>query len=122
VDATTGFNDTYKIGLGANYLLSDGWLVQTGVMYDTTAFKNKDRSTAIPVDEQIRFSVGAQHDLGDALTLGASFTYVNLGAAEVRNPSVRGDYKNNDLFIFGTTLAFKRLPWSGKLGLGGGGS
>jgi len=122
VDATTGFNDTYKLGLGANYRVSDRWLMQTGVMFDTSALRNKDRSTALPVDEQIRFSLGAQHDLNDALTLGMSFTYVDLGAAEVRNPTVRGDYKNNDLFVFGTTLAFKRLPWSGKLGFAGGGS
>ena len=122
VDATTGFNDTYKIGVGANYELSDRWLLQTGVMYDTSALKNKDRSTALPVDEQVRFSVGAQHALNDAVNLGMSFTYVNLGAAEVRNPTVAGDYKNNDLFIFGTTLAFKRLPWSGKLRLGGAGT
>ncbi len=122
VEATTGFNDTYKVGLGANYLLAEDWLLQTGLMYDTSAFKNKDRSTAIPVDEQIRFSVGAQHDLNESVTLGGSFTYVNLGAAEVRNSTVAGDYKDNDLFIFGATLAFKKLPWSGKLGLGGGGS
>lgn len=120
IDATTGFQDTYKIGVGANYLLTDGWLLQTGLMYDTSAFKNKDRTTAIPVDEQVRFSVGAQHDLSDALTLGGSFTYVNLGAGEVRNPTVVGDYKNNDLFIFGATIAFKKLPWSGRLGLGDG--
>lgn len=122
VDATTGFEDTYKIGLGANYRLDDRWLLQTGVLYDTSAFKNKDRTTAIPVDEQIRFSLGAQHDLNDAVSLGISFTYVNLGAAEIRNSSVRGDYKNNDLFVLGTTLAFKRLPWSGKLGFAGAGS
>jgi hypothetical protein len=54
------------------------------------------------------------------VTLGASFTYANLGQAEVRNPTVVGDYKNNDLFVFGATIAFKKLPWSGKLALGGG--
>lgn len=122
IDATTGFNDTYKIGLGANYRLTDRWLLQTGIMYDTSAFKNKDRTTAIPVDEQIRFSLGAQHDLNESVALGLSFTYVHLGDSEVRDPTVRGDYKNNDAFVLGATLAFKRLPWSGKLGLGGAGS
>ncbi len=122
VDATTGFNDTYKIGVGANYQLSDRWLLQTGVMYDTSALRNKDRSVALPIDEQVRFSVGAQHDLNESVTLGMSFTYVNLGAGEVRNPTVRGDYKNNDVFVLGTTVAFKRLPWSGKLRLGGAGT
>ncbi len=120
IDATVGFRDTYKIGVGANYRLTDDWLLQTGLMYDTSALRNKDRSAAIPIDEQVRFSVGAQHDLNDSLTLGGSFTYVNLGAGEVRNPTVVGDYKNNDLFVFGATIAFKKLPWSGKLNLGDG--
>jgi long-chain fatty acid transport protein len=122
VDVTTGFNDTHKIGLGANHRMNDRWLMQTGVMYDTSALRNKDRSPALPVDEQIRFSLGAQHELNDAVTPGMSLTYVGLGAAEVRNPTVRGDYKNNDLFIFDMTLAFKRLPWSGKLGFTGAGT
>jgi long-chain fatty acid transport protein len=121
VDATTGFKDTYKIGVGANYRLTDRWLLQTGLMYDTSALKNTDRSVALPVDKQVRFSLGAQHSLNDSVNLGMSFTYVNLGAAEVRNATVRGDYKDNDLFVFGATLALKRLPWSGKLGLGGSG-
>lgn len=122
VSATTGFQDTYKIGVGANYRLTESWLLQTGVMYDTSPLKNKDRSVALPIDEQVRYSVGAQHDLNESVKVGMSFTYVNLGAAEVRNPTVRGDYKNNDLFVLGTTVAFKRLPWSGKLQLGGAGS
>ncbi len=104
-----------KVGVGANYLLAEDWLLQTGLMFDTSALKNKSRTTALPVDEQIRFAFGFQHDLNDALTLGASFVYVNLGGGEVRTASVRGDYQDNDLFLLGVTLAFKRLPWSGKL-------
>jgi long-chain fatty acid transport protein len=114
INASTGFMDTYKIGIGANYLLTDEWLLQTGLSYDTSGLKNTDRTTALPVDEQIRFAVGVQHDLNESLTLGLSFVYVNLGQGEVRNPTVRGDYDRNNLFVFGMTVAFKELPWSGK--------
>jgi len=122
VDAATGFEDTYKIGVGANYRVAPDWLLQTGVMYDTSSFKNKDRTVAIPIDEQVRFSLGAQHDVSDALAVGLSFTYLNLGQGEVRGSTVRGDYKRNDLFVFGATIAFKKLPWSGKLTMGDGAS
>ncbi len=114
VDAAVGFIDTYKIGIGANYRLTDEWLLQTGLSYDTSGLKNKDRTTALPVDEQIRIAVGAQHDLNESLTLGLSFVYVNLGQGEVRSPTVRGDYDRNNIFVLGMTLAFKELPWSGK--------
>lgn len=69
------------------------------------------------VDKQIRFAFGFQHDLSDALTLGASFVYVNLGRGEVRNANVSGKYKDNDLFVLGLMLSFKQLPWRGKLTL-----
>lgn len=121
IAAGTGFEDTYKVGLGANYRIADDWLLQSGIMFDTSAFRNKDRTAAIPVDRQIRFSIGAQHEVGESLTLGGSFTYVNLGQGEIRANFVRGDYQDNDLFILGLTLAFDRLPWSGMGTLGGGG-
>jgi long-subunit fatty acid transport protein len=86
----------------------------TGLSYDTSGLRNTDRTTALPLDEQIRFAVGAQHHLNESLTLGLSFVYVNLGQGEVRNATVRGDYDRNNLFVFGMTVAFKELPWSGK--------
>ncbi len=65
INAQLGFEDTYKIGIGANYQIAEAWLLQTGIMVDTSAFKNKNRTTALPVDEQVRFSVGALYDLTD---------------------------------------------------------
>jgi long-chain fatty acid transport protein len=121
-DATIGFNDTYKIGVGANYRFNDEWLLQTGIMYDSSALKNKDRTAALPIDEQIRFAIGAQYSLSESLNLGLSLVYVNLGDAEIRTASLRGDYKRNHGFVFGMTLAFKELPWSGKATFGGAGS
>lgn len=121
VGATTGFNDTYKVAFGANYRLDDKWLLQTGVSYDTSALKNRDRTVALPVDEQIRLAIGAQHDLNESLTLGMSFVYINLGQGEVRKPQVTGDYKNNEAFVFGVTLSYKNLPWAGKATFSGGG-
>lgn len=114
INATTGFKDTYKIGVGANYQIAADWLLQTGLMFDTSALQNKNRTTGLPIDQQIRFAFGAQHDLNEKLTLGMSFEYINLGQGEVRQSTVRGDYEHNDIFVFGVTLAFKSLPWSGK--------
>ena len=113
-EAAVGFKDTYKGLLGANYRLREDWLVQCGVGYDTSALRNRDRTTALPVDEQIRGSIGVQHRLREDLNLGLSFVYVNLGQGNVRNPTVRGDYDRNDLFLFGLNLDFRKLLWSGR--------
>jgi long-chain fatty acid transport protein len=115
ITAQVGWEDTYKIGVGANYRIADDWLLQTGITYDTSALKNKVRTTALPVDEQVRFSLGALYDITEATTLGLSFTYANLGQGEIRSASVRGDYEDNHLFMLGFNVAFNQLPWSGKL-------
>jgi long-chain fatty acid transport protein len=114
-NAATGFMDTYKFGVGANYQLTPSTMLQTGLMYDTSALKNKDRTTALPIDDQIRFAFGFQHELTDSTRLGLSFVYLNLGQGEVRRATVVGDYQRNHAFVFGMTLAFNKLPWNGKL-------
>ncbi|MDJ0868484.1 MAG: outer membrane protein transport protein [Myxococcota bacterium] len=113
-DAATGFKDTYKGILGANYRLGEKWLIQGGVSYDTSALRSRDRTTALPVDEQIRGALGVQHRLRPNLSVGFSFVYVNMGQGTVRGETVRGDYDRNDLFLFGVNLDFGRLWWSGR--------
>jgi long-chain fatty acid transport protein len=115
--AATGFEDTYKFGVGANYQLDAKWLLQMGVMYDTSSFNNKNRTTAIPVDDQFRVAFGFQHDWSDSTKLGLSFVYLNLGQGEVRTGNVVGDYDRNHAFVVGMTFAFDQLPWSGRLTL-----
>ena len=117
IEATTGFKDTYKFGIGANFLLTEGWLLQTGVTYDTSALNTSDRIAALPIDRQIRFALGAQHEVSEAFTVGLNFVYANLGQADLRNASVRGHYENYDLFVFGLTLSFDELWWKGRLEL-----
>ena len=114
VGVSTGFVDTYKVGVGVNHQLRDDWLLQAGVSFDTSALRNRNRTTAIPIDQQTRVAIGFQHDISDALLLGASFVYVNLGQGEVRTATVEGDYKHNDLFVVGLTLSYKKLPWAGR--------
>ena len=92
-------------------------MLQTGITYDTSGLKNKDRTVALPIDEQVRFALGVQYDLSPSTTIGGSFVYVNLGQGEVRTDTVSGDYKQNDLFVLGMNLSFQELPWAGKLSL-----
>jgi long-chain fatty acid transport protein len=121
-NAATGFRDTYKVGLGANYQVNDDWLLQTGITYDTSALQNKNRTAALPIDDQIRFALGAQYAWSDTTNLGLSFVYLNLGQGEIRQSTLRGDYKRNHAFILGLTVAFNQLPWNGKLTYTGNGS
>ncbi len=114
IGASTGFKDTYKGILGVNYRLRPGLLLQAGVAYDTPALSTRDRTTALPVDDQVRAALGVQYGLGKARKVGFNFVYVNLGQGNVRTSNVRGDYQDNHLFILGFNLDFEQLPWSGR--------
>ena len=58
--------------------------------------------------------MGALYDWSENLRLGLSFNWVDLGNAPVNNIRVKGKYRDNDLYIFGLSLHWKKLPWSGK--------
>lgn len=110
----TGFRDTYKMGIGFGYRITDDLLLQTGVSTDTSAVRNKDRITALPVDRNIRAAVGGVYSLSDRYDLGLNFVYTNLGKGHVRTRNLRGEYHENHLFVLGITLGSKKLPWAGR--------
>jgi long-chain fatty acid transport protein len=108
------FRDTWYIAAGAHYALNDKWKLQTGFRYDSSALKDSDRTTAFPIDRQWSLGVGVLHQYSEKLRVGFSFQWTDLGKAPVDNDRVSGEYKSNDLFLFGITLAWSELPWSGR--------
>jgi long-chain fatty acid transport protein len=114
---TLGFEDTFKVGGGVEYRLRDDLLLQTGVSYDTSALKNKHRTVALPIDRQIRWGIGTIWDYSDSLSIAFNFEFADLGDANVRQNTVRGNYDQNQLFLFGVMLNWKNVPWKdwGKL-------
>jgi len=107
-----GFTDTFKVGVGFNYRVGERWLLQTGFSHDTNPLSSGDRTTAFPIDRQLRLGLGAQYEFSETMRMGFAFSWTNLGRAPVKSDFVRGSYKRNDLFLFGVTLNMKELPWS----------
>ena len=108
------FRDTWYIGLGGYYQLNDKWTLQSGFRYDSSALKDRDRTTALPVDRVWTFGVGGLCDYSEKLKIGLAFSWSNLGNAPVNNPTVKGKYSRNEVFLFNVTLNWKKLPWSGR--------
>jgi long-chain fatty acid transport protein len=109
-----GFKDTWKLRGGIHYQLTEQWMVQTGVSYDSSALNTSDRIAALPIDEQWRWGIGGTYEWSDNTTIGFGFQYVNLGDGDIdKMNSLIGDYKNNDIFFFMMNLNFAKLPWDG---------
>jgi len=94
------WKDTWHFAGGVHYRLSDPWLLQFGVAYDTSPVDAEDRTADMPVDRQIRFTIGTQYAKSEKLTIGGAFEYADLGDAEINSSNLIGSYKNNNLLAF----------------------
>ena len=101
------WDDVWHFAIGLHYRPSTQWLLQAGLAYDTSPVDAEDRTADMPIDEQIRYALGAQYAWSEKLSIGAQFEYIDLGNAEIKGPLLNGDYKTNDLFIFGFNLNWK---------------
>lgn len=114
---TLGFEDTWRIGAGLHYQLTPEWMLQTGYSYDSSALKNKNRTAALPIDEQHRLGFGAVHQLSEKLRVGVNFEWVHLGAGKIRKPALRGNYERNELFFVGFNVNWGVESWREQFGL-----
>jgi len=98
------WKDTYHFAGGMHYRLSEPWLLQFGIAYDTSPVDAEDRTADMPIDRQIRYNIGTQYEKSERLTIGCAFEYADLGDAEINNSApltgLKGSYKSNDLFAF----------------------
>jgi long-chain fatty acid transport protein len=108
------FRDTWYVAAGVHYHLKDDWTLQTGLRYDKSALKDSDRTAALPIDRVWTFGVGGLYDWSESLRIGLNFVWADLGTAPLDNATVKGKYTRNELFLFGLSFAWKKLPWSGK--------
>jgi long-chain fatty acid transport protein len=110
----TGFRDTWYLAGGIHYGVTDDLTLQMGLRYDSSGLKDADRTAALPIDRVYTLGVGGLYDWSESLRLGLSFSWADLGSAPLDKPVVKGKYRKNDLFLFGVSLYWKKLPWSGK--------
>ncbi len=101
------WEDTWHFAVGVQYRPIDRWLLQAGFAYDTSPVDSEDRTPDLPVDRQIRFAVGAEYAWSPTMTIGGSFTYVDLGDAEIDRAALKGDYDENSFLFFGLYSKWK---------------
>jgi long-chain fatty acid transport protein len=106
--------DTWGVAIGAEYHAIERWTFQSGFSWDSSALDDSDRTAALPVDRLIRVSAGVLYDYTETTQLGFSFNYLNLGKGNLDQPTVKGEYDHNDIFLFAFNASWLKLPWSGR--------
>ncbi|WP_313951297.1 OmpP1/FadL family transporter [Accumulibacter sp.] len=98
------FKDTWHLALGAQHRLSEPWLLNFGVAYDS-AMQSGDVSPLLPVNSAWRFGVGGEQQLSKNAAWGIATEYLYGGTLDTKLQStlpvalggrgdVVGSYKN----------------------------
>jgi long-chain fatty acid transport protein len=101
------WDDVWKFAAGVRWRVADDWTLMTGVAYDTSPTDRDKRTADMPVDRQIRVSFGAQYELSESTTIGASFTYADFGDAAIDGSLLKGDFESNSVYMLGVNVSFR---------------
>jgi long-chain fatty acid transport protein len=112
-EVDNNFKDTWHGSIGAQYRIADVWLWSVGFAYDSSPLDDEDRSPDFPMDRQIRLGTGLQYDWNEDITVGAAYTYVDTGDAEIDwkgrplQGDIKGDYDPHLIHAFALNLIWR---------------
>ena len=107
VAAPRNWSDTWHYSAGVHYRPVEKWMWRTGFAYDTNPVDATDRTADMPVDQQIRYAIGADYEWSKTLAMGASFVYADLGNGKIRSSTLSGEYDKNNIYLLGMYASWK---------------
>jgi len=105
-DISRNWDDTWHFAAGVRYRINKKWLVQGGIAHDTSPVDSVDRTADMPIDKQLRLSVGLEHKRSDEVTWGVTLQYADLGDAKIRS-YYTGDYDKNEAISVAFNINWK---------------
>jgi long-chain fatty acid transport protein len=117
--ATTAipYQDTYDIGIAAQYQLTPQWRIDAGFTYNSEMVRDQDRTVTLPQTDIFKFGVGAEYQATKTWTVGMGYelyfegdfsahqTAALPGSAFSRG-NVSGDFKNTALHWFALNVRY----------------
>jgi long-chain fatty acid transport protein len=117
---TTNLNykDTWHFAAGAQYRLSDPWMLNLGIAYDSGFQDSGNVSPALPANAAWRFGVGAQNQVSKTFSWGIAGEYAYGGTLDVNKQSTApvglggrgnllGSYNSTGIFFVAANFSWK---------------
>ncbi|MBT8442520.1 MAG: outer membrane protein transport protein, partial [Gammaproteobacteria bacterium] len=86
------------------------WTHYIGAAYDTSPTSASKRTADMPIDKQLRLSIGTNYKFPKRVKLGAVLTYADYGDAEINNGgdwgTVVGKYSTNRILFLGANIGW----------------
>jgi long-chain fatty acid transport protein len=76
------FEDTWHFSVGAQYRVSEPWLINFGIAYDTAFQDSSEVSPLLPANSAWRFGAGAQQQLSPSTFWGFALEYAYGGTLD----------------------------------------
>lgn len=113
VTVNVNYKDTWHGALGAQIKAAEGWLVSTGISYDSSMIANDQRTPALPTGSAWRFAAGVQHPVSESVELGLAYEFLwggTLPMDQQRGPlsgRIAGSYQNTLINFFAFNVNWK---------------
>jgi long-chain fatty acid transport protein len=112
------FKDAWHFAAGAQYRLSDPWLLNFGVAYDSEIQSGSTVTPVLPVNDAWRFGAGVENQVSKGFSWGVAAEYAYGGSLDVKEQSVlpvelggRGDlvgsYPGTGIFFLAVNFMWK---------------
>jgi long-chain fatty acid transport protein len=105
------WDDTWHFACGAHYRMDDQWLLQGGIAYDTNPVDSKDRTADMPIDRQVRVTLGVQKKIDEKKTYGFALEYLDFGKGKIKSSgpagTFNGEFDNNWALLLAFNVNWK---------------
>ena len=103
VNERLGFEDSFRVGLGAQYQYTERFRFHTGFAYDQSPTRNTvERTVRLPDSDRFWLALGFNQKLGERTSIDVGYAHVFFEEAEINRPSprpllqvVRGSFDTN---------------------------
>ena len=88
---TPNWRNTYKVGFGGSYQLSEPLQLRAGIAFDKSPVKNADyRMNSLPDGNRIWFSAGMKYNIGKNHVVDAAYTHIHINNTSYRTAKASG--------------------------------
>ena len=88
---TPNWRNTYKVGFGGSYQISEPLQLRAGIAFDKSPVKNADyRMNSLPDGNRIWFSAGMKYNIGKNHVVDAAYTHIHINNTSYRTAKASG--------------------------------
>jgi long-chain fatty acid transport protein len=77
------YKDTWSFAAGADAVLSDRLTVRSGIQFDATPTRDRQRDPRVPDADRVNYNVGASFSLSKHLQLDAAASYTDFASSRI---------------------------------------